>query len=151
MRRRRHAGETLARSEAAYVLGEAALVALRDELAREHALGFTELEWKTCRLLRREGAAEWVRYKLDRRVDHLLIDEFQDTSPTQWRMLLPLLEEMAAGDSDRARSLFIVGDAKQSIYGFRRADPRLLGRATSWMQDNLDGITRTLTCPVVHI
>jgi ATP-dependent helicase/nuclease subunit A len=128
---------SLQRSEAAFTLGEAALEALRAELAREHALGFTELEWHTCRLLRREGAAEWTRYRLDRGIDHLLIDEFQDTSPTQWRMLLPILEEMAAGDAGRARSLFIVGDAKQSIYGFRRADPRLLGRATAWMAQRL--------------
>jgi ATP-dependent helicase/nuclease subunit A len=129
--------QSLRRSEAAFTLGEAALAALREELAREHALGFTELEWHTCRLLQRDGAPDWVRYRMDRRVDHLLIDEFQDTSPTQWRMLLPLLEEMAAGESGRARSLFIVGDAKQSIYGFRRADPRLLGRATQWMQERL--------------
>jgi ATP-dependent helicase/nuclease subunit A len=149
MRRRRHAGETLARSQAAFTLGAAALDALRDELAREHALGFTELEWRTCRLLRRDGAADWVLYRLDQRVAHLLIDEFQDTSPTQWRMLLPLLEEMAAGGTvdgagGRARSLFIVGDTKQSIYGFRRADPRLLGRATAWMQQRLAARTEPL-------
>ena len=144
MRRRRHAGEALARSSAAFTLGCAALAALDQELARERALGFTELEWHTCRLLKREGAADWVRYRIDRRVDHLLIDEFQDTSPTQWRMLLPLLEEMAAGDAGRGRSLFIVGDAKQSIYGFRRADPRLLGRATTWMQQNLAARTEPL-------
>jgi len=137
MRRRRHAGETLERSTAAFTLGAAALEALAGELAREHALGFTELEWRACRLLKKDGAADWVRYRMDRRVDHLLVDEFQDTSPTQWRMLLPLLEEMAAGDAGRARSLFIVGDAKQSIYGFRRADPRLLDRVTAWMKERL--------------
>lgn len=148
MRRRRHAGEALERSSAAFTLGEAALAALAEALARERALGFTELEWHTCRLLKRDGAAEWVRYRVDRRIDHLLIDEFQDTSPTQWRMLLPLLEEMAAGnrpgDGGRARSLFVVGDAKQSIYGFRRADPRLLDRATLWMQQHLDARTEPL-------
>jgi len=144
MRARRHAGEALERSRAAFTLGEAALAALAAELARERALGFTELEWHTCRLLRREGASEWVRYRVDRRVDHLLIDEFQDTSPTQWRMLLPLLEEMAAGDAGRGRSLFIVGDAKQSIYGFRRADPRLLDRATQWMRQHLAARTEPL-------
>ena len=129
--------ETLARSGALFTLGHAALGALDEELAREHALGFSELEWHTWRLLRTDGAADWIRCRLDRRVDHLLVDEFQDTSPTQWRMLLPLLQEMAAGDAGRARSAFIVGDAKQSIYGFRRADPRLLGRATAWMQQHL--------------
>jgi ATP-dependent helicase/nuclease subunit A len=148
MRARRHAGEALERSSAAFTLGEAALAALGEELARTRALGFTELEWHACRLLRSDGAAEWVRYRVDRRVDHLLVDEFQDTSPTQWRMLLPLLEEMAAGnrpeDDGRGRSLFIVGDAKQSIYGFRRADPRLLARATAWMQEHLQASAEPL-------
>jgi ATP-dependent helicase/nuclease subunit A len=136
--------QSLRRSEAAFMLGEAALAALREELAREHALGFTELEWHACRLLQGEGVPDWIRYRMDRRIDHLLIDEFQDTSPTQWRMLLPLLEEMAAGDAGRSRSLFIVGDAKQSIYGFRRADPRLLTRATDWMKERLGATSAPL-------
>ena len=134
------AEQTLARSEATFQVGVAALTALTSEFAREHALGFTEMEWHACKLLRSDGAAEWVRYKLDRRIDHLLVDEFQDTSPTQWRMLLPLLEEMAAGNDERLRSAFIVGDAKQSIYGFRRADPRLLARAADWLGENLAAV-----------
>jgi ATP-dependent helicase/nuclease subunit A len=144
LRHRRHAAEAYERSAATFVLGQAVLAALAEELRREHALGFTELEWHTSRLLRRPGAADWVRYRLDARVDHLLIDEFQDTSPTQWRMLLPILEEMAAGDGGRARSLFIVGDAKQSIYGFRRANPELLNEATAWMAQSLGGTAEPL-------
>lgn len=136
--------ETLACSAAAMVLGDAMLAALDAELDATHALGFPELEWHAFRLLREADAAEWIRYKLDRRMDHLLLDEFQDTSPTQWRMLLPVLEEMAAGDAGRARTAFVVGDAKQSIYGFRRADPGLLDRATGWMQQRLAAVTRPL-------
>ena len=98
-------------------------------------LDFADLEWKAYCLLTQTGNAHWVQYKLDQRIDHLLVDEFQDTNPTQWRLLLPLLEEIAAGGSERARSLFLVGDAKQSIYRFRRADARLLEHAAHWLQE----------------
>ncbi len=136
--RERHARRmTLQRTEAGLTLAQAALQCLANEFEREQALSFNEIEWRAYRMLRAPGSAEWVRYKLDRRIDHLLIDEFQDTSPTQWRLLLPLLEEMAAGDPERRRSVFIVGDAKQSIYGFRRANPELLQTASEWLQTQL--------------
>lgn len=137
--------ETLRRTEAACALGSAVLSALENDLARQQALTFADLEWRACQLLRRDDAAEWVRYKLDQKIDHVLIDEFQDTSPSQWRMLLPLLEEMAAGgDAGRTRSLFVVGDGKQSIYGFRRANPRLLNTAGNWIRDELHGHSEPL-------
>jgi ATP-dependent exoDNAse (exonuclease V) beta subunit len=63
--------------------------------------------------------------RLDTRTDHLLLDEFQDTAPAQWRVLGPMAEELAA-DGTGERSLFCVGDVKQSIYGWRGAEPRLL-------------------------
>ena len=66
-------------------------------------------------------------YRLDGRIDHLLLDEFQDTSPVQYRILERIIEEVLA-DGTGERSLFCVGDVKQSIYGFREADPRLLGQ-----------------------
>ena len=107
---------------------------LKDEA---RVLDFADLEWRACRLLTASDLARWVQYRLDQRIDHLLVDEFQDTSPTQWRMLQPLLDEIAAGDAGRARSAFIVGDDKQSIYGFRRADPRLLGAASALLHERL--------------
>ncbi len=64
-------------------------------------------------------------FRLDARLDHLLFDEFQDTAPCQWRTLEPLAAEVLA-DGTGNRSLFCVGDVKQSIYGWRAADPRLL-------------------------
>lgn len=136
--REHHARQgTLLRTQAGLTLVSAALQRLSQQFEQEQALSFNEIEWLAYRLLRAPDNAEWVRYKLDRRIDHLLIDEFQDTSPTQWRLLLPLLEEMAAGDPERRRSVFIVGDAKQSIYGFRRANPELLGTASQWLQQHL--------------
>jgi len=76
-----------------------------------------------ARLFDEREAELWFR--LDGRIDHLLLDEFQDTAPIQWRILAPLASEItSAGDGDR--SFFCVGDPKQSIYGFRHAEPRLL-------------------------
>jgi len=66
-----------------------------------------------------------ILYRLDGKIDHLLLDEFQDTSLSQWRALQPLAESIAAG-GENERSILAVGDAKQSIYGWRKGDPRLL-------------------------
>jgi ATP-dependent helicase/nuclease subunit A len=104
-------------------------------------LDFADLEWRAYQLLNESEFAHWVQYKLDQRIDHLLVDEFQDTNPTQWHLLLPLLDEMAAGQSDRDRSAFIVGDIKQSIYRFRRAAPGLFHHATKWLTVNMEAET----------
>jgi ATP-dependent exoDNAse (exonuclease V) beta subunit len=69
-------------------------------------------------------------FRLDSRVDHLLLDEFQDTSPIQWRILQKMASEIAA-DGTGERTFFCVGDVKQSIYGFRQAEPRLLAELPS--------------------
>ncbi len=135
---------TLRSTEAALTLGIAALAELELECRTRNCLTFADLEWLAYRLLADPDAQQWVQYKLDQRVDHLLLDEFQDTSGTQWLLLLPLLEEMAAGDVERLRSAFIVGDIKQSIYGFRRANSELLAVATNWMQGHLQGVSATL-------
>jgi len=131
-------------SAAGYRLGVALLGHLADALTRAHALSFADLEWRTCQLLRDPEHSDWVRYKLDQRIEHLLLDEFQDTSPTQWSLLLPLLEEMAAGDEARPRTAFIVGDGKQSIYGFRRANPELLRSAADYLSTELAGAAMPL-------
>jgi len=103
----------------------------------QRLLDFADLEWKACELLNQSNHASWIQYKLDSRINHLLVDEFQDTNPTQWNLLLPLLEELAAGNDERARSVFLVGDKKQSIYSFRRANPALLGEASDWLANEL--------------
>lgn len=115
--------------------------ALKEEL---RTLDFTDLEWRAYQLLNHGDHALWVQYRLDRRIEHLLIDEFQDTNPTQWRLLLPLLEELAAHGDRQGRSVFLVGDTKQSIYSFRRADPRLQEIAARWIEERLDGRPETL-------
>ncbi|CAH1658406.1 DNA helicase [Chelatococcus asaccharovorans] len=89
------------------------------------ALDFDDLIARTVDLFARHEAA-WVLYKLDAGIDHILVDEAQDTSPAQWRILKALAEEFTAGESAAVtrRTLFAVGDPKQSIYGFQGAAPR---------------------------
>jgi len=115
--------------------------ALKEEL---RTLDFTDLEWRAYQLLNHGDHALWVQYRLDSRIEHLLIDEFQDTNPTQWRLILPLLEELAAHGERQGRSVFLVGDTKQSIYSFRRADPRLQEIAARWIEERLNGRPETL-------
>lgn len=104
----------------------------------QNTLDFDDLEWHTYLLLNQHESAAWIQYKLDQRIQHILIDEFQDTNPTQWNLLSPLLNELAADAHDNHRSLFFVGDAKQSIYGFRRANPELQFRAAEWAKEKLN-------------
>ncbi|MFQ5488158.1 MAG: UvrD-helicase domain-containing protein [Gammaproteobacteria bacterium] len=135
---------TLAINEAWYRAGSTLLEHYRRLKEERRLLDFADLEWHTYLLLRHSDNALWVQYKLDRRIDHLLVDEFQDTNPTQWAMLLPLLEELAAGDPERQRSVFLVGDAKQSIYRFRRANPHLFATAGQWLETHLQARDCTL-------
>ena len=75
------------------------------------------------------GAAQWVHYKLDEGLEHILVDEAQDTNPMQWRVIRGLAEEFfadSAGHSGAPRTVFAVGDEKQSIYGFQGAAPHML-------------------------
>ncbi|HWQ94527.1 MAG TPA: UvrD-helicase domain-containing protein [Gammaproteobacteria bacterium] len=127
---------TLNASRAWFTAGSRYLDLYQRLKAEQGLLDFSDLEWQAYRLLNRSDHALWVQYKLDQRIDHLLIDEFQDTNPTQWHLILPLLEELAAGPT-RERSVFLVGDHKQSIYRFRRADPHLFTAAQSWLEKNL--------------
>ena len=120
-----------------YRVGQHLLCHLQRIKEEQRLLDFTDLEWRAYRLLTAADNAHWIQYKLDQRIDHLLVDEFQDTNPTQWRLLLPLLQEMAAGDGERRRSVFLVGDGKQSIYRFRRAEPRLFHIAHDWLRHHL--------------
>lgn len=129
--------QTLRTNTAWYRTGQRMLDHYQRIKRERRLLDFADLEWNTYLLLSQREQAHWVQFKLDQRIDHLLIDEFQDTNPTQWQLILPLLEEMAAS-RERWRSLFIVGDAKQSIYRFRRGNPRLLDCASTWMQQHLD-------------
>ncbi len=128
-----------------YIAGNALLECFQQLKKEQRLLDFTDLEWQAFLLLNHSNNAQWIQYKLDQRIEHLLIDEFQDTNPTQWRLILPLLQELAASDNPNERSVFIVGDKKQSIYRFRRAEPRLFDAAQQWMQQHLQAAITPLT------
>ncbi|MGD8325609.1 MAG: double-strand break repair helicase AddA [Sphingomonadales bacterium] len=88
---------------------------------------YDDLIAKTAELLTERDMAAWVLYKLDGGIDHILIDEAQDTNPEQWQVIQALTGDFFAGEGAKPqeRSIFAVGDVKQSIYGFQRAAPRL--------------------------
>ncbi|MFE3835819.1 double-strand break repair helicase AddA [Pseudogemmobacter sonorensis] len=92
--------------------------------ARRGWLDFDDFITRATRLLTDPAIAPWVLFRLDGAIDHVLVDEAQDTSPAQWRIIAALTEEFTAGRGARdiARSLFVVGDKKQSIYSFQGAD-----------------------------
>ena len=95
--------------------------------ARRAALDFDDLVAGAAGLLASAQAVEWVLYKLDGGLDHILVDEAQDTSPAQWQVIRALADEFFAGKgaSEAVRTLFAVGDEKQSIYGFQGAAPTM--------------------------
>ena len=112
------------------------------------ALDFTDLIDKTRVLLTEKVQAAWVLYKLDGGIDHILLDEAQDTAPEQWEILRALTEDFFVGETaegwrgDRRaeRTLFIVGDEKQSIYSFQGADPTRLLEETQRYIDLIEEI-----------
>ncbi|MGP6088629.1 double-strand break repair helicase AddA [Antarctobacter jejuensis] len=96
------------------------------EKLRRGWLDFDDLITRARDLLSDPGVAEWVLYRIDGGIDHILVDEAQDTSPVQWQVIERLAQEFAAGEGARAdtrRTIFVVGDKKQSIYSFQGADP----------------------------
>jgi len=109
-------------------LGDAVLQAYEARKQLHGLLDFDDLVHRALDLLHRLGIAPWVLFKLDGGLDHILIDEAQDTNPEQWAIVKALADEFFAGDGgagrERNRTVFAVGDAKQSIYSFQRADPR---------------------------
>jgi ATP-dependent helicase/nuclease subunit A len=97
---------------------------------RQDGLDFADLIARTRELISVRADAAWVLYKLDGGVDHVLVDEAQDTAPEQWDIVRDLTEEFFAGAGVReaGRTMFAVGDEKQSIFSFQGADPvRFLG------------------------
>lgn len=93
---------------------------------QRHVLDYDDLILKTLQLLQDHTLVDWVLYKLDGQIDHILIDEAQDTSLEQWQLSRHITEEFFAGDGaqSQSRSIFVVGDEKQSIYSFQGAAPK---------------------------
>lgn len=103
----------------------------------EGVADFDDLIRWSRNLLAQEGIADWIRFKLDRRTDHLLVDEAQDTNESQWAIVKALTEEYWSGQGAGPdhRTLFMVGDFKQAIYGFQGTDPAEFEKARSYFRD----------------
>jgi ATP-dependent helicase/nuclease subunit A len=114
-------------------LSAALMTRYRAEKRRHAGLDYDDLILDARDLLHERGIAPWVLYKLDGGLDHILIDEGQDTNPDQWEVVTALAEEFFAGVGAREelRTVFAVGDAKQSIYSFQRADPEAFDKVAS--------------------
>lgn len=125
---RRKALASIAVTAALMRLGDAAVATYEASKRARGKLDFADLIARTAALLSDRDAALWVQYKLDAGIDHILVDEAQDTSPEQWRIIADLTAEFFAGAtarSGRPRTIFAVGDDKQSIYSFQGARPAL--------------------------
>lgn len=117
-------------------------------------LDFDDLEAVALMLMMDDDQRTYMQQKLDIRVKHLLVDEFQDTNPVQWSILRLWLGDYGAGERP---SVFLVGDPKQSIYRFRKAEARLFEHAKWWLKENFDAKvlqsdnTRRCSVPVVGV
>ncbi|MBX3561843.1 MAG: double-strand break repair helicase AddA [Sphingomonas sp.] len=116
--------------------GQAFAVAYADAKRAAGAVDFDDLIRIAQALLDMPGMGEWVRYKLDQRTDHILVDEAQDTNARQWAIVEALVAEFFAGEGARGRlrTLFTVGDFKQAIFGFQGTNPREFERARAYFQ-----------------
>ena len=116
-------------------------------------LDFDDLIVKTASLLTRPDASRWVQYKLDRGLDHILVDEAQDTSPRAWQVVGALVEEFFAGEgaSPKARTLFAVGDEKQSIFSFQGAVPARFSATRAQLRRRAEGAGLGWSEPQLHL
>lgn len=113
-----------------------ALLTHYQDLKTNHGLcDFDDLEFTACSLLRDEHQSAYMQQKLDQRIRHILVDEFQDTNPVQWSILRHWLEGYG---SEGRPSVFLVGDPKQSIYRFRRAESRLFEFVKNWLVEHYE-------------
>jgi ATP-dependent helicase/nuclease subunit A len=128
-------------TQALLTLGHAFLAEYQARKTALARLDYDDLIHSTRTLLENPGVAAWVLFKLDGGLDHLLIDEAQDTSPDQWAVVQALTNEFFAGEgrhetqSESVRTVFAVGDRKQSIYSFQGADPDGFDRMRQFFAD----------------
>lgn len=112
-------------------LGQAILEHYQTIKRQKALLDYDDLILKTRDLLKKsKTSAKWILYKLDGGLEHVLVDEAQDTNPEQWDIIDHLTDEffVGKGSSDQTRTIFTVGDEKQSIYSFQRAAPQEFSR-----------------------
>jgi ATP-dependent helicase/nuclease subunit A len=128
LREKLQAARILERSCALYALGDAVQTLYTGYKNVRGYLDFDDLIERAAMLLTRFDTS-WILYKLDAGIDHVLVDEAQDTSPVQWKILTQLTDDFFAGAGSRSRhrTVFAVGDEKQSIFSFQGAAPHEFG------------------------
>ena len=115
----------------------------------EGELDYDDLIALAGRLLADASVRDWVLYKLDARIDHVLVDEAQDTGPDQWAIIERLVDDFFTDETGRHRTLFVVGDEKQSIYGFQGADLALLRDVRARLEAKAAAIGRPIQSVVL--
>lgn len=121
-----------------------------DRLKSAGLLDFDDLVARAVRLLSEPATAAFVLWRLDGGLDHVLVDEAQDTSPVQWKVIQAITDEFFAGEGARQlpheapRTVFVVGDEKQSIYSFQGADPAAFAEMREHFERRLEAMDRTL-------
>lgn len=132
----------LAATKYALVLAERLIGDFEDLKKQRSQLDFEDLIERAANLLNRDTAGAWVHYKLDQGIDHILVDEAQDTSPVQWSIIQSLAADFFTGESARMgrRTLFAVGDEKQSIYSFQGARPERFSQEREETKRRVDSV-----------
>ena len=140
------AAETAARARDLHAFAHALLGRYAQAKRTRALLDFDDLITRTEALLGESAMRDWVLYKLDAGIQHILVDEAQDTAPAQWRIVAGLAEAFWAEPGAR-RTLFVVGDEKQSIYSFQGAAPEAFETWRGHFRQRLDETRRSLASP----
>ena len=148
-RARLSARRVAGRAQTLHAFGQPLLRRYADEKAAHGLLDYDDLIARSRDLLVGRAMRSWVLYKLDQGIDHILVDEAQDTAPMQWDVIAAIAEDFLSGDSAREanRTIFVVGDEKQSIYSFQGADPQVFGAMRNRVDAQLEAIGRPLGRP----
>ena len=124
-------------------LGRRFALAWEEAKEREGLIDFDDQIRRAAALLTRSDIADWIRYKLDRRFDHILIDEAQDTNEAQWDIIRALTGDFFVGEGQRAdvlRTIFVVGDYKQAIFRFQGTSPENFATARRYYAELIDAL-----------
>ncbi|MDO8179181.1 MAG: UvrD-helicase domain-containing protein [Undibacterium sp.] len=141
MIRRSNEKLVLSLNQALFTVGVAYLECYQNLKTDQRVFDFADLEWQAYRLLSNDEFAAYLHARLDARYKHILLDEFQDTNPLQWNIVSAWLD--AYGEDASRPSVFVVGDPKQSIYRFRRAEPRVFMAASAMLSRQGAQVLRT--------
>ncbi len=143
------AAEVAARTRDLHLFAEPMLRLYEAAKAAHAVLDYDDLIDRSRALLQSSDMAAWVLYRLDLGIDHVLVDEAQDTSPAQWEVIDAIVSEFQSGEGarDLERTLFVVGDEKQSIYSFQGARPRAFAEMRARNAERLSGLGKALAQP----